>query len=96
MDCPSGISPYICITNKHNMTNTRTKLLIGSGILNAVHGSTHVIQLIQSLFMIGHSQGCGGDGWMHSPWMGLVWGIVGLGTLCIGIYDYYHHKKCKS
>jgi len=76
------------------MSKTKSKLLIGAGILNLVHGGTHIIQFIQSIFLITHSQGCSDGGWMHSPWMGLVWGVVGLATLIIGIYDYKHHNTC--
>lgn len=78
------------------MTN-RSTLLIGSGVLNLLHAGTHIIQFIQSLFLISYSEGhAHSHDWMHNPWMSLVWALVGLSTLILGIKDYKHHKKCKK
>ena len=73
--------------------SNRSKFLIGSGILNLIHGGTHIIQFIQSMFLINYSNGCS-HGWLDSPYMSFVWGAVGIVTLVTGIYDYRHHKKC--
>ena len=76
----------------------RSSILIGSGILNLVHAGTHIVQFIQSIFLISYSSGHdhSHDSWIHNPLMSLVWGLVGLTTLIIGIKDYRHHKKCKK
>lgn len=70
--------------------------LIGSGILNLVHAGTHILQFIQSVFLISYSKSHDHEiDWMHSPWMSLIWGTVGVLTLAIGIKDYIHHRECK-
>jgi hypothetical protein len=74
----------------------RAFFLIGSGALNVIHAGTHIIQFVQSLFLISYSEGGHhSHDWLHSPWMSGLWGLVGLSTLLIGIKDYRHHKKCK-
>lgn len=72
----------------------RAFFLIGSGTLNVIHAGTHIIQFVQSIFLVSYSNGHNHD-WLHSPWMSGLWGLVGLSTLLIGIKDYNHHKKCK-
>lgn len=75
--------------------SNRGKFLIGAGILNMVHGGTHIIQFVQSMFLIGYSHGgCDADSWLHNPWVSLLWGIIGIVTLIIGIKDFKHHEKC--
>ncbi len=76
--------------------NNRSTVLIGSGILNLLHAGTHIIQFVQSLFLISYSEGGHhSHDWLQNPWMSLVWALVGLSTLILGIKDYRHHKKCK-
>jgi hypothetical protein len=75
----------------------RSTALIGSGLLNVIHAGTHIVQFVQSLFLISYSEGGGHNhDWLHNPWMSLVWGLVGISTLILGIKDYKHHKKCKK
>jgi hypothetical protein len=69
--------------------------LIGAGTLNLIHGGTHLIQFIQSMLIINYASAPGHNHILHSPWLSLVWGIVGIITLIIGVKDYLHHRKCK-
>jgi hypothetical protein len=71
-------------------------LLIGSGFLNLIPAGTHLIQFLQSIFLITYNQEHhhDHDDWLHHPMFGLVWGIVGITTLYIGIKDFIHHRKC--
>lgn len=75
--------------------------LVILGILNIVHGLSHLLQLIQSLFLASYSLGEYEDGnWYHnmmeSPYMGFIWLIVGCLTVYLGIRDFKHHKKHKD
>lgn len=75
--------------------------LVLLGFLNIVHGISHVLQLIQSLFLASYSLGDHKESnWYHSmmesPWMGLIWLIVGILTIYLGIRDFKHHKKHKN
>ena len=75
--------------------------LISLGILNLVHGSLHIVQFIQSVFLFSYSVTDHAthatliDKVIHNPIFGGVMGLIGLITLIIGIKDYIHHKKCK-
>ena len=74
--------------------------LIFLGVLNIVHGSMHIFQLIQSIFMASYAFDKKSDSWVHrlmeNPWMGLVWACIGVTTLVIGIRDYKHHHHHKD
>jgi len=72
----------------------RGVFLIGAGFLNITHAGIHVLQFIQSMFLISYSHGNEHNDILHNPWMSLVWALVGLITLLIGIKDYRHHNKC--
>ncbi len=77
-------------------------VLISTGILNVLHGSFHLIQFIQSMFLVAyatehhheHDESLI-DQIMHNPIFALVMGLVGIFTLVIGIKDYRHHRRCK-
>ena len=78
----------------------KSLFLISVGVLNLLHGLTHIVQFIQSMFLITYSieshenQSCI-DGLMHNPILALIWAIIGIISLVIGIRDYRHHKNCK-
>ena len=86
-------------------SNIKTKkshvALISMGILNAIHGIFHIIQFVQSMFLVVHSTEPDAshennylDTFFHSPIMAFVWATIGILSLIIGIRDYRHHKKC--
>jgi hypothetical protein len=77
----------------------KSLFLISVGILNLLHGLTHIVQFIQSLFLITysiekHEHQSLIDKIMHSPILALIWAIIGIISLIIGIRDYRHHKNC--
>ncbi len=76
-----------------------TTLLV-LGILNVLHGCTHLFQVVQSFFLASYSLTGHEDNWLHkvmeNPWVGAFWGLVGLLTIVIGIRDYRHHLKHKD
>jgi hypothetical protein len=78
----------------------RFKVLITVGIFNTIHGGIHIFQFFQSLLLsyysISHTEGSWLEKVMESPWMGLVWGLLGIITLYIGWNDYKRHKKHKD
>jgi hypothetical protein len=71
------------------------------GLLNIIHGLTHLIQFIQSVFLASYSLS-GEESAIHkffeNPWMGLVWSIIGIITLVMGYKDFKHHREhtCES
>lgn len=73
------------------------KIIIVIGLLNVIHGAIHIFQFIQSVLLTYYSFNHNGSGWiskiMENPWMGLVWGFLGMLTIYIGYKDYKHHKK---
>lgn len=81
--------------------STKYIFLISVGVLNLFHGLFHIIQFIQSAFIVAyatqshhHHNESFIDSVMHSPIFALIMGVVGILTLVIGIKDYRHHKKC--
>lgn len=72
------------------------KILITVGVLNVIHGGIHIFQFIQSMlltyFSFTHQDNSTLEMIMESPWMGLLWGALGILTLYIGWNDYKHHK----
>lgn len=75
--------------------------LVILGVLNVIHGLSHLVQLGQSLCLAFYSLGNHKeDNWYHnmmdSPWMGLIWVIVGCLTIYLGIRDFRHHIKHKD
>lgn len=75
--------------------------LVIVGILNIIHGIFHILQLIQSLFMASYSFGNHKeDNWYHemmeSPYMGIIWILIGCITIYLGIRDFKHHIKHKD
>ena len=76
-------------------------IIISIGLLNLIHGSTHIIQFIQSMFFVVYAT----DGHkheeslissiMHNPIFALIMGLLGILTLVIGVKDYIHHKRCE-
>lgn len=70
--------------------------LVILGVLNIIHGLSHIIQLIQSVFLASYSLGNHQeDNWynniMESPYMSLFWIIMGGLTIYLGIRDFKHH-----
>jgi len=69
-------------------------LLISVGVLNFIHGLTHIIQFIQSVVLVSSSlhEHCDDDSWfnelMHNPIIAIIWALIGILTLIIGIKDY--------
>jgi len=81
--------------------STKYIFLISVGVLNLLHGLFHIIQFIQSAFIVAYATQSHHqhnesfiDSIMHSPIFALIMGVVGILTLVIGIKDYRHHKKC--
>ena len=83
----------------------RSIILISIGLLNLLHASFHIIQFIQSMFLVAysmeeHNHGHEHTGWidsmLHSPVFAIIWAVIGILTLVIGFKDYRHHKKCKT
>ena len=80
--------------------STKYIFLISVGVLNLFHGLFHIIQFIQSAFIVAyatqshhHHNESFIDSVMHSPIFALIMGVVGILTLVIGIKDYRHHKN---
>jgi hypothetical protein len=77
----------------------KSLFLISVGVLNLLHGLTHIVQFIQSMFLITYSMEVHNQSWidglMHNPILALIWAIIGIISLVIGIRDYRHHKNCK-
>jgi len=76
-------------------------ILISVGILNVLHATFHIIQFVQSAFLVAYATHHNhGESWvekvMHNPVFALFMGIIGVATLIIGIKDFKHHKKCNS
>lgn len=76
-------------------------LLISMGFLNLLHGLTHIVQFIQSVFLISYTveqehHHSWIDNILHSPILAVIWAIIGIVSLIIGIRDYKHHKSCKN
>ena len=80
----------------------KSLLFIGLGAINLLHAGLHIIQFIQSVFLVTmsvdhhhhHEDGGFLETLLHNPIFALTWGIIGLLTLWIGIKDFRHHKKC--
>ncbi len=78
----------------------KSLFLISVGILNLLHGLTHIIQFIQSVFLISysmedHHQHSWIDSMLHNPILAFIWAVIGITSLVIGIRDYRHHRDCK-
>jgi len=76
-------------------------LLIGLATINLLHASLHLIQFIQSAFLLtmnisGANEHSVFAEILHSPIFSAIWGIIGLYTLWVGVKDYIHHKKCET
>lgn len=67
---------------------------ISVGVLNLLHGLTHIVQFVQSIFLITYSSSCDHGSWLHHPAFSFLWAFIGISSLIIGIRDYRHHKKC--
>ncbi len=78
----------------------RFRIIIAVGVLNLIHGGIHIFQFIQSFLLtyysFNHKDGEWLEKLMESPWMGLLWGLLGVITLVIGYNDYKHHKFHKD
>jgi len=80
----------------------KSLLFIGLGVINLLHASLHIIQFIQSIFLVTmsvehhhhHDEGLV-ESILHNPIFAFIWGIIGLLTLWIGIKDFKHHNKCE-
>lgn len=78
-------------------------ILISVGLLNFLHGTLHIIQFIQSMFLVAYSvdhHNSHEESWIDTlfsnPFFAIFWAIVGILTFAIGIKDYLHHKKCDN
>ncbi len=82
----------------NNKMKTTSKVLILFGGINLIHGGLHLLQFIQSVFMV--TVGLGDEDTLHilfeNPWLSLLWAIIGLVTLIIGMKDYFYHRKKKE
>jgi len=82
------------------MTAVKGITLISVGILNVLHAFFHIFQFIQSIFLTINSINSHKDSWIHdvleSPYMAIVWAVIGLLTLLIGWRDFKHHKHHKD
>jgi len=74
-------------------TKNKSLILISLGSINLIHAVLHILQFIQSLLLVGNSI-VPEDSFLHSPVLGVIWGVIGLATLYIGIKDFRHHKDC--
>jgi hypothetical protein len=75
----------------------KTFFMISAGLLNLIHGLTHLLQFVQSILLVKYStSNCDEDSILHNPYFSLLWAIIGLITLIIGVKDYIHHRKCKT
>lgn len=81
----------------------KSALLIGLGVINLLHASLHILQFIQSMLLvqaatfgkkIEHEDTNTIDSMLHSPFLAILWALVGLFTLWVGIKDFIHHRKC--
>lgn len=70
------------------------------GTLNVIHACLHLFQVIQSLLLASYSINHEEHSWIHevmeSPYMAIVWLILGIVTIYFGIRDYKHHKHHKD
>ncbi len=73
---------------------SKSIFFISVGSLNLIHGLVHLFQFIQSAFLISHSFDRENHGLLDSPFLSIIWAIIGIASLVIGIKDYRHHKKC--
>lgn len=77
--------------------STKSFALIGIGALNLIHAGFHILQVVQSAFLmtaaLDHE-----NQWiekvLHSPYLAILWGVIGLLTMFIGIWDFKHHRDC--
>jgi uncharacterized membrane protein len=82
----------------------KSLLFIGLGAINLLHAGLHIIQFIQSVFLVSmsvdhhhhhhHHHKSFLETLLHNPIFALIWGIIGILTLVIGIKDFKHHNKC--
>ena len=76
--------------------------LIGIGVFNLLHASSHLLQFIQSLLMVSttvvhnHKDESWIEKIIHNPILNILWVIIGVFTLYIGIKDFKHHNNCKK
>ena len=79
----------------------KVSTLLVLGLLNVIHGLSHLLQLVQSLFLASYSFDKPKEpNWItniiESPCMGFVWLLIGALTMYLGIRDFKHHKKHKD
>jgi hypothetical protein len=75
--------------------NKKSFFLVGAGVTNIVHATLHLLQFLQSIFIISSKDNEQIEHIMHNPFFSLLWFFVGTITLIIGIKDFKHHKKGK-
>ena len=79
------------------MRKHKTLLILGA--INVLHALTHILQVVQSFFLISHSLNHKSS-WvekiMESPYMAILWLFLGIITIYLGIKDYKHHKQHKN
>ena len=76
-------------------TKNKSLILISLGSINLIHAIVHLLQFIQSILLVSQSI-IPEDSFLHSPIIGVIWGVIGLVTLYIGIKDFRHHKDCHN
>jgi len=78
------------------MKNKSSIGLIIIGVLNLIHASMHIIQLVQSILIVSYSLNHNENSWVHklfeSPIFAFASAIVAIATIVIGWRDYKHHK----
>lgn len=87
---------------KHNSRIGTSLGLYTVGTLNLIHGAYHLIQTIQSTYLtasnfIENSWKHGSDNSLekifHNPYMGILWGAIGIGSIYMAYLDGKNHKK---
>lgn len=87
---------------KHNSGIWKSLGLYTVGALNLIHGASHLIQAIQSTYLatsnfIENSWKHGSDNSLeeifHNPYMGILWGAIGIGSIYMAYLDGKNHKK---
>ena len=91
------------IENKKPHSGTGNSLgLYTFGALNLSHAAFHLIQVVQSTYLAtsnlienshNHDTHNSLEEIFHNPYMGILWGAIGIGSIYMGYLDRKNHKK---